>query len=205
MPTDTMQIRISGKNFDIGAALRAHVEKRLPEVIGKYFDHAMTAQVVMEKQRQTFHVECVVYLPTGLVLQTNGSGADAYAALDEALEHLEKRLRRYKKRLISHTRQRRRKPMPVMEAASFVLAPVAEEAEAPAQDADSADSAPAIVAEGTERIGEMSVDEAVMQLELGNRSFVLFRNARHGGVNVVYWRGDGNIGWVDPGPCAQEG
>ncbi|HHN67911.1 MAG TPA: ribosome-associated translation inhibitor RaiA [Thermopetrobacter sp.] len=202
MTTHTMQIRISGKNFDIGAALRGHVEKRLPEVIGKYFDHALTAQVVMEKQRQTFHVECVVHLPTGLVLQTNGSGTDAYAALDEALEHLEKRLRRYKKRLISHTRQRRKKPMPAMEAASFVLAPAPEEPAAGASAEMVTDDAPAIVAEGTERISEMSVDEAVMQLELSNRSFVLFRNARHGGVNVVYWRGDGNIGWVDPGPCA---
>jgi len=194
-----MQIQISGKNLDIGAAFRQHVEERLTDRINKYFDGAVSAHVVMEKQRGQFNCECVVHLPTGLVLQATGSGGDAYSAFDEALEHLEKRLRRYKRRLKSHTRKRSR-PMEAYPAQSFVIAPREEKDEEGL--AEEEEFAPAIIAETETRVSEMSVGEAVMQLELGTMSFVLFRNANHGGINIVYRRDDGHIGWVDPGPGA---
>ncbi len=201
-----MQISITGKNLDIGTAFQSHVEERLKEAVDKYFDGAVSAHVVVEKQRNSFHTECTVHLPTGLLLQAEGDGGDAYGSFDEALEHLEKRLRRYKRKLVSHARQRQKKPMPVFPAQSFVLQPLAEEDGAQAEseepvNGEEAEFVPAIVAENMEHIAEMSVGEAVLQLELATREFLLFRNASHGGVNIVYRRKDGHIGWVDPGPC----
>ena len=203
-----MQISITGKNLDIGTAFQTHVEERLKEAVDKYFDSALSAHVVVEKQRNNFHTECTVHLPTGLLLQAEGEGGDAYGSFEEALDHLEKRLRRYKRKLVSHTRQRQKKPMATFPAQSFVLQPLAEaegaeeqaEAEEPVN-GEEAEFVPAIVAEDMEQIAEMSVGEAVLQLELATREFLLFRNANHGGVNIVYRRKDGHIGWVDPGPC----
>ncbi len=192
-----MQIQTSGKNIDIGAAFQEHVKERLNEGISKYFEGAVSAQVVMEKQRGEFNAECTVHLPTGLVLQASGAGGDAYSAFEEAMEHMETRLRRYKRRLVSHTKKRQ-KPMESHPAQSFVLAP-AEETESADEDED---FVPAVIAETTSKVSEMSVGEAVMQLELAAMPFVLFRNATHGGVNIVYMREDGHIGWVDPGPGA---
>lgn len=193
-----MQIQTSGKNLDIGGAFQKHVEERLTESINKYFEGAVSAQVVVEKQRGEFNTECVVHLPTGLVLQATGDGGDAYSSFEEALEHLETRLRRYKRRLVSHAKKRS-KPMEAFPAQSFVIAPLREEEEENAPETE--DFAPAIVAETTSKVSEMSVGEAVMQLELAAMPFLLFRNSAHGGVNIVYLREDGHIGWVDPGPC----
>ncbi len=192
-----MQIQISGKNLDIGESLRKHVEERLTSGVNKYFEGAVSAQVVVEKQREAFNADCVVYLPTGLVLQAKGSAGDAYSAFEAAMDHLETRLRRYKRRLVSHTKKRT-KPMEAVPVPSFVLAPQSEE-----EDAEE-DFTPAIIAETTEKVSEMSVGEAVMQLELGAMQVVMFRNAKHGGVNIVYRRDDGHIGWVDPGPCPEQ-
>ena len=194
-----MQIQTSGKNLDIGAAFQEHVKERLSEGISKYFDGAVSAQVVVEKQRGAFNTECTVHLPTGLVLQASGEGGDAYSSFEEAMEHMETRLRRYKRRLISHTKKRQ-KPMEAHPAQSYVLAP-AEESESADEEEE---FVPAVVAESTEKVTEMSVGEAVMQLELAALPFVLFRNATHGGVNIVYTREDGHIGWVDPGPGKPE-
>ena len=57
---------------------------------------------------------------------------------------------------------------------------------------------PVIIAESSADVPELSVGEAVMQLDISTVEFLLFRNARDGGLNVVYRRSDGNIGWIDP-------
>jgi len=187
-----MQILTTGKNLDIGDALRERIETRLRNDVGKYFDGTVRAQVVVEKQRSDFRTECTLHLTTGLTLQSHGEGPDAYASADVATERLEKRLRRYKRRLRSHHLERRT-PANSAPAASYVIS--ASEGE---EEAEPADLAPAIVAESTAHIADLSVGEAVMQLDISNASFLLFRNSRHGGLNVVYRRGDGLIGWVDP-------
>ena len=205
-----MQIHVSGKNFDVGGAFQDHVEARLHEITEKYFNEAVSARVVMEKQRSMFHAEIVMHLPTGLVMQANGAGADAYAAFDQALERMEKRLRRYKSKLKGHVKNRRQKPIQVHTAPSFVLAAEPEPAEQPAggngagaaaEEEQAEEFVPAIVAETEQNVPEMNVGDAVLQLELGEAAFLIFRNAQHGGINIVFKRDDGHIGWVDPGPC----
>lgn len=186
-----MQILTTGKNLDIGDALRNHVETRLAGDVGKYFDGTVRAQVVVERLKAGFRTECSLHLTTGMTLQSHGEAPEAFPSVDMAAERLERRLRRYKRRLRNHHAVRRE---PAMVAASFVIsAPEGEE-----EEDEAADLSPAIVAESTADIANLSVGEAVMQLDISNTSFVLFRNARHGGLNVVYRRGDGLIGWVDP-------
>jgi ribosomal subunit interface protein len=190
-----MQIKVTGKNLDIGQALRQHVEDRLLQLQQKYFEGTVHAHVTVEKQRVGFHTDCALHLATGLVLQAHGTGAEAHPSFDQAASHLEKQLRRYKQRLKDHHKSRR-EPVRQQEAPTYVITAAAEDA------AEPQGLNPVVVAESGHTLPELSVGEAVMQLDISTTSFLLFRNGGHGGLNLVYRRSDGNIGWVDPKPQA---
>lgn len=190
-----MDIKVTGKNLDIGSALREHVEEKLNQLQQKYFEGTVHAHVTVEKQRAAFHSDCQLHLATGLKLQSHGSAAEAHPSFDAAAMHLEKQLKRYKQRLKDHHKSRR-EPVRQLEAASYVISP------APEVEEENAGLNPAVIAETEINVPELSVGEAVMQLDISSVSFVLFRNGGHGRINVVYRRPDGNIGWVDPKPAA---
>jgi ribosomal subunit interface protein len=189
-----MQIKVTGKNLDVGDALREHIQARLSLLQQKYFDATVHATVTVEKQRSFFHTDCALHLATGLVLQAEGTGAEAHPSFDQAAAHLEKQLRRYKQRLKDHHRKRR-EPVRQFEAPSYVIEPASDEHDAQGEH-------PVVVAETGLKLPELSVGEAVMQLDISTQPFLLFRNGGHGGLNLVYRRPDGNIGWVDPKPAA---
>ncbi len=188
-----MQVQISGKNIDIGDALRSHILERLEQSVTKYFDGTSDGHITMTREGNDFRAECVIHLSSGITLQSKGQSPDAYASFDQAAERLEKRLRRYKRRLKDyHSRNAERGRS--VEAPYFVIA-TAEDEEDPGHD----DLNPAIVAENTKRVDELTVGDAVMRLDVSESPFLFFRNAKHGGLNVVYRREDGNFGWIDPG------
>ena len=186
-----MHISIKGKQLDVGVAWRGHVEENLPAVVGKYFDKAQDAQVTLTKQGSTFSVDLVVHVGKRILVQSHGATGDAYSAFDEAAEHLAKRLRRYKRRLRDHHHQRPDQADTLL-AQQYVLA--GEDSESESEERDE----PMIIAEMETGIETLSVGEAVMRMDLANLSAMMFRNRAHGGLNMVYLRGDGNIGWVDP-------
>lgn len=187
-----MGLRISGKSVDVGQAFRGHVEGRVASALAKYFDGGFTGHVTIEREGSGFKTDCAIHLDTGIVLQVTGFGQDARLSFDQAAERIEKRLRRYKRRLRDH----REKPTPTTE---YVIAAPDEELEAPAADAE-----PAIIAEEATAMKTLSVSAAVMALDLGQAPCVVFRHAGHGGINVVYRRSDGNIGWIDPSRAADK-
>jgi len=189
-----MQIQITGKNLDIGTALRQHIEDKVASNVEKYDNRAISVNVTVEKQKSTFLCECVLHLATGLSLHSKGDGGDAYSSFDMCLEHLETRLRRYKRRLGNHHRQRQ-KPVQIADAASFVIASDTNE--------ESEELNPVIIAETSTEIAHLSVGEAVMKLEISDVHFVLFKNDQNAQVNIVYRRDDGNIGWIDPSRTAK--
>lgn len=187
-----MQIQINGKQIDVGDSLRTHVATRLDAAVGKYADRAVDATVTFSRDGAFFKADAQVHLPTGLVAQAKGSDADIYAAFEGCAERIEKQLRRYKRRLKDH-HAARPNPIEAMAAPAYVIA-----GEDHAEDAEPATLDPVIVAEMTVTIKKMSVGEAVMQMELAHAPFLMFRNERHGGLNIVHRREDGAIGWIDP-------
>ena len=189
-----MEIQISGKKIDVGDALRTHVSDRLETNIVKYFDQSVDGHVYFAKEGSDFRCDANIHLSSGISLQAGGQAGDAYGAFDIAAERLEKRLRRYKRRLKDH-HNNNKEAMPATAVASYVIqTPEAvEEAEEPG------DLQPVIVAEDLTQIKVMSVGEAVMQMDLADTSVLLFRTSDEEAVNVVYRRPDGNIGWIDPG------
>lgn len=193
-----MQVQVTGKHVDVGEALRTRVAEELKSSIAKYFDRGGGgADVVVSREGGAFRVDCAVTLASGQQLTTHGVGADAHQAFDAALEKMAKRVRRYKNRLKSHHGQAMAKQ--AESAAYFVIAsPDADEAEEADDDEATAPGEPVIIAETETPVRSMTVSMAVMQLDLTEAQTIVFRNAAHGGLSVVYRRPDGNIGWIDP-------
>lgn len=187
-----MRYQITGKQIDIGNALQTHVKTELGSVLDKYAGRPTDAIVVFSKSGHEYVCESVVHLSTGLTAQANAHATEIYAAFDGCLEKMDKQLRRYKRRLKDHHKERSQ-PVELSDAGSYILAPTDESGEA---DQDTVNAM--IIAETETKILSLSAGEAVMQMELANAPALVFRNEKHGGINVVYRREDGNIGWVDP-------
>ena len=195
-----MQVQVTGKHVDVGEALRARVSDEITTSIGKYFERdGGGADVVVTREGPAFKVDCAVTLASGQQLTTHGLGPDAHVAFDAALERLDKRIRRYKRRLTDPHLKRRAKQAET--AAYFVLAPptAGEDDEDAGEEADAQGfPEPMVIAETEKPIETMTVSMAVLELDLTESQTIVFRNAAHGGLSVVYRRPDGNIGWIDP-------
>ncbi|MDJ0627953.1 MAG: ribosome-associated translation inhibitor RaiA [Rhodobacter sp.] len=187
-----MRYQISGKQIDIGDALQTHVQTELAEVMGKYAGRPTDAHVTFSRNAHEYACEAIVHLSTGLTTQARAHDHEIYAAFDKCSEKLETQLRRYKRRLKDHHRERSQ-PVELSEASSYILA-----ASEDAHESEPETLQPIIVAEMQTKIPSLSVGEAVMQMELAGAPVLVFRNEGHSGVNVVYRREDGNIGWIDP-------
>ena len=196
-----MPFRVSGKNLDIGEALRARVNGRIVEALSKYFDGGYSGHVTVEKEGFGFRTQCAVHLDSGITLHTEANAADAYASADQAALRIEKRLRRYKRRLKDHHAAPANGTTGMdgagIDAPSYVI-------EAPSHETDDevTEFNPVIIAESTTLLKQYSVSEAVMELDLTGAPVVVFRHASNGRVNIVYRRPDGNVGWVDPPSAA---
>ncbi|MBP9952397.1 MAG: ribosome-associated translation inhibitor RaiA [Cypionkella sp.] len=187
-----MRYQISGKQIDIGEALQTHVKAELGEVVEKYAQRPTEAIVVFSRSAHEYVCETVIHLSTGLNAHATGHASEIYAAFESCREKMDKQLRRYKRRIRDHHRNRLA-PVEFGGGSSYILAPSEEPEE------DSAEPMqPIIIAEMETKVPAITVGEAVMQLELGGQRMLVFRNEGHGGVNVVYRREDGNIGWIDP-------
>jgi len=193
-----MEIRVSGHQVNTGEALRAHVDERLQGIAAKYFARALSAHVTMGKgpHDHGFSCDIVAHVMQGLILKGSGSAMEAHPAFDEAAEKIERQLRRYMRRLKDHkgangaSAANGAMPVEPMEAGYTVFDAGDDETEA--------SDHPAIVAETRVDVPDASVSDAVMMLDLRNTNALLFKNIGTGAFNMVYRRGDGTIGWVEP-------
>ncbi|TCK99935.1 ribosomal subunit interface protein [Shimia isoporae] len=187
-----MRYQITGKQIDVGEALQTHVKTELNDILDKYAGRPTDANVVFSKSAHEYVCEATVHLSTGLTAQAKAHATEIYAAFDQCGAKMDKQLRRYKRRLKDHHKERQ-DPVELLGASSYILAPETEEHEAEPETLQ-----PVIVAEMETKIPSLSVGEAVMQMELAGAPVLVFKNESKGGLNVVYRRDDGNIGWVDP-------
>ncbi|MDR3451060.1 MAG: ribosome-associated translation inhibitor RaiA [Alphaproteobacteria bacterium] len=189
-----MKLSVKGKQIDVGDALRSHVETHLDETVGKYFAEQvddLDAQVAFSREAHLFCADITVHAGRGMVLQSKASANEPYPAFDAALTRLSGRLRRYKNK-IKHHHHESRGEAEAQIANAFVLHGDDHGREEEVNDN------PAVVAEMTTPVETLTVSEAVMRLDLGDLPALMFRNRGHGGLNMIYRRTDGNIGWVDP-------
>ena len=187
-----MRYQISGKQIDIGEALQTHVKAELDSAVQKYAERPTDALVVFSKSGYEFVCEATVHLSTGLTASAKAHAHEIYAAFDGCSDKMEKQLRRYKRRLKDHHRERS-EPVELLGASSYILA---SEKETDSEEPETLQ--PMIIAEMQTKIATLSVGEAVMQMELSGAPVLVFKKENEDGVNVVYRREDGNIGWIDP-------
>jgi ribosomal subunit interface protein len=185
-----MDIVISGKHIDIGDSLRHHIQDTLTQVMEKYFNSSLTASVVVSRGDNHIRTDIAVHIGRGIYVRVHADGTAAYTTYDNALKLLEGRLRRYKHRLRDHHR-REASDQDIKSGTHYILTPAAD------QDTPS-ESNPVVIAEMPTQILRLSVNEAIMHLELNDIPAYIFFNKDHGGLSVVYRRTDGNVGWIDP-------
>jgi ribosomal subunit interface protein len=212
-----MQLSVNGRHLDIGDALRSHIEASLASIFGKYFGDAVDATVTLSQTGHLYHAQVNVHVGRGIRLAAENQADRIYAAYDGAADRIAKRLRRHKRRLRDE-KKHGQEPLDVTAGRYYVLpgmagdGAAAEGADAAGADDWTGDDAaanpdagqPAVVAEMSYDIPTLSVSEAVMRLDLADTPAMMFRNAAHGGLNMIYRRGDGNVGWVDPQGNAEE-
>lgn len=187
-----MELSITGKQIDIGSSLRSYVQNRMGQSVGKYFDRPVDGSVTFSRDGHEYRTDCTLHLASGLHLHAQGRSTDIYASFDGAIERMDKRAQRHKGRLKDHHSATR---------TAFAQSPAHEQvfsSDHAEDDSSPSAFAPLIVSEGTTQLRKLSVGEAVMQLDLMEAPALVFLNGAHGGINVVYRRADGNIGWIDP-------
>lgn len=182
-----MSVRVTGKHMEIGDSFRERIETQISDAVSKYFDGGYSSQITVTKSASRFSADCAVHLDTGINLHATGEAVDPQVAFDSAAERIEKRLRRYKRKLKDHHSAPNSTEIgyTVMDAVPELDEEVPE------------DYAPTIVAESTKKLKTMSVASAVMTLDMTDEPVVLFRSPGKEELNIVYRRQDGNIGWID--------
>ena len=191
-----MSFRISGQNLDVGAALRDRIGARIAEAMSKYFDGGYSGHLTLARDGFGFRAECAIHLDSKITLHAEGMAPDAYASADQAALRIEKRLRRYHRRLKDH-RAEHSAERAAIDATSYVIA-APEADEEPTIDGFT----PVIIAESTTKLRQLSVSDAVTELDMTGAPVVVFHHAKHGRINVVYRRADGHFGWIDPPAAA---
>jgi ribosomal subunit interface protein len=192
-----MTLRVSGKNLDIGEALRSQVQARVAATLAKYFDGSYSGHVTVARDGAGYRTDCVLHLTSGITLEASGAAHDPYASFDQSAGRIENRLRRYKQRLKDRTASLNdaapQAAPETREPASYAVI------ESPTDEAvQEGDFHPVVIAETTKPLHRLSVSEAVMRLDLTGVPALVFLHAGNGRVNVVYRRADGAIGWIDP-------
>jgi len=190
-----MHITVTGKQIDVGDALRRHTQAAVEDIAEKYFGNALEAHVVFSREAHLIQCDLQVHVGRGILVRSEADANEAYAAFDIAAERIDKRLRRYKRRLRDHHAQDKQRERAETLGRTYVLQPEDEAAPPP----ESEHPQPIVIAEMETPIPQLSVSEAVMRLDLADLPALMFRNKARGTLNVIYRRRDGNIGWIDPG------
>ncbi len=190
-----MPLRISGKNINIGEALRTHVSDRLNAATGKYFDGSVAGHVTIEPEGSGYRTDCTLHLASGVTLQAQGRAQEVYASFDQTAARIESRLRRYKRKLKDRGAAAREAAAPLGEPIRYTVLGAPDEVEEAPEEHE---FMPAVIAESDKVLQRLSVSAAVLELDLTGAPVLAFRHATTGRVNVLYRRSDGNIGWIDP-------
>jgi ribosomal subunit interface protein len=191
-----MHITVTGKQIDVGDALRRHTQAAVEDIAEKYFGNALEAHVVFSREAHLIQCDLQVHVGRGILVRSEAEANEAYAAFDIAAERIDKRLRRYKRRLRDHHAHDKERERAEPLGRTYVLQPGDNEDAPPPEDEH---PQAMVIAEMETPIPQLSVSEAVMRLDLADLPALMFRNSARGSLNVIYRRRDGNIGWIDPG------
>jgi ribosomal subunit interface protein len=188
-------VRVSGKNLDIGASLRGQAEERVHDAVVKYFDGGFRSRVTVEKEGTGFRADCTVHLDTGAVMHVSGMAHDAYSSVSQIVERIGKQMRRDKRKRTAHSNGNHFDSESNEAVENGVFA--SEMPIEPVENNDIGESAKPIVAERVDRLERITLQDAIDRMETGKLSSYVFRNGGTDRVNILHERADGSIGWID--------
>ena len=184
-----MQINISAQHFSLGESLQQYIYGKLQPYVKEYLDHATHSEVHFNKVRYQFSCEIVLHTGIKSTIVSDGLSEDVYTSFDISLAKLCKQLRKYKSKLKDY--HHKMKTSEVLETKKYIINPNVEEYDNDEQ------VFPLIVAEKPMKIMSLSIKEAVIKMDLENLPTLVFNNIDSRRLNVVYYRKDGNIAWMD--------
>lgn len=193
-----MRLTVTGKNIDIGDALREHVQAHITTVSEKFFDNPLEATAMISKEAFYYRTDIALHVGRGIIVRCHSSADSPYASVDLAIDRLGKSLRRYKNRLRDHHRSDGDISSHEIYAKQVVLS--ADQSD----ELESGDN-PAIIAEMNTKILPLTLSQAIMHLDFSDQPLVMFQNKATQALNVVFRRPDGNIGWIDPSLIQKKG
>ncbi len=204
-----MDIRVLGVHMEVGDALTSYVKEHIERHVNKYFDTAISADLHFSKHGNKFNVNIIINegVKGGIVIKSDGCAEDAYGCFNEAMEKAARQLRRYKGKIKNYRRQKGGlKSVEISEkgydALKYIISavpyPALEEAEEEEKAAMEQEEKLKIINEKNTEIEELTVDQAIMKMDLANLPALVFIHAINKRINVVYHRKDGNISWIDP-------
>jgi ribosomal subunit interface protein len=191
----TSDVRVSGKNLDIGASLRGQAEERIHDAVVKYFDGGFRSRVTVEKEGTGFRADCTVHLDTGAVMRVSGSAHDAYSSVSQIVERIGKQMRRDKRKRTAYGNGNH-----LDDGQDETVENGFSLTDEPIETVEKDDISPAakpIVAERVDRLEAVSLQVAIARMESGNLSSYVFRNSGTERVNILHERADGSVGWID--------
>jgi ribosomal subunit interface protein len=198
-----MQLTVQGKQMDVGDALRTHATDKLEDINAKYFNRAIDTVVTFSKEghgKGLFRCHISIRVGKNIMVVSDNAAGDPYVAFEESADKIAKQLRRYKRKLRDHHERQEQTPeLEIIKARDYTIASSPDTAESEEEESDGVPYGedPVIVAETAAHIETLSVSDAVMRMDLSGQNAMLFRNPKHKGINLVYRRPDGNVGWVD--------
>jgi len=181
-----MQIAVTFRHMEVSNPIREYAEEKISRV-KKYIDEPIDAQVVLSVAKKIRHKAVVTLSAKGIMIKGSEETGDMYAAIDAVVDKIERQLKRYREKIKDHkpqAGQERKISKTILSAASV----------------DEFSPEPEIVETDSYEVKPMAVEEAVMQMNLMHRNFLVFTEAASEEVNVVYKRKDGNYGLIVPHP-----
>ncbi|MDC1133615.1 ribosome-associated translation inhibitor RaiA [Alphaproteobacteria bacterium] len=189
-----MTFKIFGKQVKLGDAFSDYAKLELNKSVEKYFKNSTSTIVSLSKQNKIFMINIIVHINKKMEFTSHSNGETAKVALNNGIEKLSKQLRRYKRKIKNHKVSEEKNNFNDLKAQLQII----DQTSSFPNQLEETKNEPLIFAEIDTEIEELSVIEAVQKMEYGNATALMFRNKKHSGLNMIYKRSDGLVGWVDP-------
>ena len=184
-------ISVSGKQTKVGSSLELHAKNHLISTLEKYFSGFISSDVLFSKDKFNFKCEINIHLESNIFVKSHSLSNDAYGAFNIANDKIKKRIRRYHRKLTDH-RSKKTKLTKTFQVNEYIIKNPDE-----LKFKDNENN-PVIIAESDEIIKTLSVSEALMLMNLNDKTAYFFKNSKNDRINILFKRSDGNIGWLDP-------
>ena len=207
-----MEVRVIGANIEVGNTLTKYVQEHLEKVVKKYFENAVSAEVHFHKEGHLFKTLLLINegVKRGITVKSDVEAGDIYGSFSESLHKAQTQLQRYSSRIKNYRKKGgglkgAEINFKALNATKYVIPAIPfdilQEIEDEIENNNSKSENKInhkIIAEKTTEIQELSVDEAIMKMDLENLPALVFINNIDKNINVVYHRKDGNISWINP-------